>query len=531
MSNFPVRSSLAALATVTLVLTGCSGGNDSGGNNETSSAQSSSGAIRKGGDLTFVIPAYPLGMDPLSPSADIAGLQIFDAWWEYLIRPTADGTGFEPRLAESYTISDDKKTYTFKLRPGVKFSDGSPLTTADVVTSLRNAFTNKGSQIAFLGSKIASITAPDDATVIVQMNSAWPYLLSDLAGFNAAILPQALIKKEGYDAFLKKPVGTGPFMLDSLDPGNSIKLVRNPNYWEAERPYLDSITFKVAQSDVARATAVTGGQADISQDPPPNQLAALRANKSIQVQSLPLSLVETIDFNVLVPPFDNLKLRQAISLAIDRKAIVQAGLFGAGSAATTFIVGPPALTLQNTSLNLYPYDPQKAKQLVKESGLPTPISIPLQLSQGAVQDAIAAVVQQNLQAVGINVKIVRNDYSAIQSAVSSGHYSAATRNWSNYVGDPSQQPLFWMDPAFCCHANWTNYEDPTAIALVHKAVEASDSAEAKSLFDDVQRSVATSAHSIPLYFPNQVYILSDKVGGFAPDPMAIWAYDKLGFKE
>jgi ABC-type transport system substrate-binding protein len=88
-----------------------------------------------------------------------------------------------------------------------------------------------------------------------------------------------------------------------------------------------------------------------------------------------------------------------------------------------------------------------------------------------------------------------------------------------------------MDPAFCCHANWTNYEDPAAIALVNKAVKASDPAEAKALFDDVQRSVANSAHSIPLYFPNQVYILSDKVGGFAVDPMAIWAYDKLGFKK
>jgi peptide/nickel transport system substrate-binding protein len=529
MSHFRFRSSAAVLGIFALVLTGCSGSSEKAASN--SGSNSNSGALAKGGNLTFVIPAYPLGMDPLSPSADIAGLQVFDAWWEYLIRPTADGSGFEPRLAKSYTISADKKTYTFNLRPNVKFSDGSALTTTDVVTSLHNAFTDKGSQIAFLGSKIASIKAPDSSTVVVQMKAAWPYLLSDLAGFNAAILPQALIKKEGYAAFLKKPVGTGPFMLDSLDPGNSIKLVRNPHYWESGRPYLDSITFKVAQSDVARATAVTSGQADIAQDPPPNQLTALRANKSIDVLSLPLSLVETIDFNVKVAPFNNLKLRQAISLAIDRKAIVKSGLFGAGGAATTFIVGPPALTLQNTGLDLYPYDPAKAKQLVKASGLPQPITIPLQLSQGAVQDAIAAVVQQNLQAVGIKVKIVRNDYSAIQSAVSSGHYAAATRNWSNYVGDPSQQPLFWMDPAFCCHANWTNYEDPTAIALVNKAVQASDSAEAKSLFDDVQRSVATSAHSIPLYFPNQVYVLSTKVGGFAVDPMAIWQYDKMGFKK
>jgi peptide/nickel transport system substrate-binding protein len=527
MSNFRFRPLVAAIAIVAFAAVACTSGSKKTPSNGTSG--SGTGSIVKGGDLTFAIPAYPLNMDPYSPSVDIAALQIFDAWWEYLVRPSPDGSAFEPMLAASYTVSPDLKTYTFKLRPNVKFSDGTPLTTDDVVSSLHNAFTMKGSQIAFLGDKIASITAPDSSTVVVQLSSPWRYLLSDLSGFNAAILPKALIEKEGYDNFLKHPVGTGPFELKSLDPGNSVTLVRNPNYWQPGRPYLDSITLKVVRSDVARATAVTGGQADIAQDPPPNQLAALKTNNSIRVLSFPLSQVETIDFNVKNPPFGNLKLRQAISLAIDRNAIVQAGLFGAGTVATTFLVGPPAQTLQNTSLNLYPYDPTRARQLVQESGLPAPITIPLQLSQGAVQDAIAAVVQQNLAAVGIKVNIVRNDYSAIQSSVSSGNYSAASRNWSDYIGDPSEQPLFWMDPAFCCHSNWTNYEDPAAIALAHKAVEASDPAEAQRLFDDVQRSVATSAHAIPLYYPDQVYVTTDKVKGFLANPFGYWYFDEVGF--
>src|SRR5437879_5499911 len=118
----------------------------------------SSAAVKSGGSLTFAIPAYPQNMDPYSPSVDIAALQIFDAWWEYLVRPSPDGSTYEPMLAASYTISPDQKTYTFKLRPGVKFSDGTPLTTEDVITSLKNAFLlQKGSQIGFLGPRIGSI--------------------------------------------------------------------------------------------------------------------------------------------------------------------------------------------------------------------------------------------------------------------------------------------------------------------------------------------------------------------------------------
>lgn len=107
------------------------------------------------------------------------------------------------------------------------------MTAADVLFSLRRAFTYPGSQIAFVGPKIASLTAPNEHTVVIKLKSAWPYLLADLSGFNAAILPKRLIMKEGYAAFLKHPVGTRPFMWSSASPGVSITVVRNPNYWEA----------------------------------------------------------------------------------------------------------------------------------------------------------------------------------------------------------------------------------------------------------------------------------------------------------
>ena len=210
-------------------------------------------------------------------------------------------------------MSPDNKTYTFKIRQGVKFSNGTAMTTADVLFSLHRAFTDSNSQIAFVGQKLASMSAPDPQTVVIKFKQPWPYLLADLSGFNAAILPQALIKREGYAAFLKHPVGTGPCMWSSSSPGVSITAARNPYYWEKGRPYLNSITFHVGRGDTARATAVVGGQATLAENPPLNQLASLKANPAVKTYVFPSTLVELVPLNVTKPPLNNEKVRHGPS--------------------------------------------------------------------------------------------------------------------------------------------------------------------------------------------------------------------------
>jgi peptide/nickel transport system substrate-binding protein len=525
MKTFQRLAIVAAIAG--LLGAACSSSSKSG----TASTSTTTPQIAKGGNLTFEIDAYPQDLDPLSPTVDITSLQIFDSWWEYLVRPTPDGNSFEPMLATSWTISPDDKTYTFQLRQGVKFSNGTPLTTQDVIESLQQAFTNQGSQISFLAGQVASVTAPTPTSVEIQMKTPWDYMLADLSGFNAAILPYSDIDQVGYKTFLQHPYGTGPFMLSSQSAGSSVTVARNPYYWEAGHPYLDSITFQVASSDVARVTAVTGGQADIAEDPPLNQVASLKANGAVKVDVVAASQVENIVTDVRNAPVSNQDIRQAISYGIDRAAIVKAALFGYGVASPTFLVPPPGETLQDPSLNLYPYDPAKAKMLVQESGLPTPINITFGLSTGAAEDAIAAVVQQDMAAIGIHVNIQRADFDTLETMIKTGNFTMATTYWSDYIGDPSEQPLFWMDPAYCCESEFTYYNDPTAIALAHSAVNATDTGQAKSLFDQVQQSMATSDQAIPLYYPDNVYVTSSKVVGFAANPFGYWYFDDFGFAQ
>jgi peptide/nickel transport system substrate-binding protein len=520
-----LRKAIAASVMVAaMTLAACSSG---GGGSTTGGQGSPTRTPQRGGTLTFAIDSYPQDMNPYSPTADNVSIAVFGAWWEYLVRPTQNGTGYQPRLASSYTVSPDSRTYTFNLRKGVKFSDGTPMTVADVMFSLHRAFTDPGSQIAFVGSKIASMTAPSANTVVIKLKAPWPYLLADLSGFNAAILPMHLIKKEGYNAFLKHPVGTGPFMWSSSSPGVSITVVRNPYYWEKGRPYLNKIVFHVVQADTARATAVLGGQATLAEDPPLDQLAGLKSNTAVKVYVFPSTLVELVALNVRKPPLNNEKVREAISLAIDRAGIVHAGLFGYGNAATTFLVGPPAQTFQNTALNLYPFDLSKAKTLLKQSGVHLPIHLQFGVSQGLAQQAIGTVMQTDLAKIGIDLSVLQRDFVSNENALDSGNFTMNSTFWGNFIGDPSEQPLFWMDPAFCCQAYFTGFKDPAAIALAHRAVNASSATSARPLFDQVQRSVAQTAHAIPLYFPELTYVASPKLLGFEANPYGTYPFEQF----
>ncbi|HLI77852.1 MAG TPA: ABC transporter substrate-binding protein [Acidobacteriaceae bacterium] len=295
---------LTAGATLTLSLAACS--------STSSSSSTAPAAAQQGGNLTIAIDSYPQDINPYSPTIDPQSLEVYDSWFQYLVEPSANGSTFVPTLATKYQVSADKKTYTFTLRAGVKFSNGSTMTAGDVIYSLQQAFFQKGSQINFLAPKISSITSPDASTVVVKLKSPWPYLLADLSGFNAPILPASLVKSEGLPAFLKHQIGTGPFVMTSAVPGSSLTVTRNKYYWQPGLPHLNSITFKVIGSDVGRAAAVEAGQADVAADPPLNQVPALRQNNSVRVLEFPAAQLISVIINTQQAPVNNVKVREAI---------------------------------------------------------------------------------------------------------------------------------------------------------------------------------------------------------------------------
>lgn len=512
------------LMCLALVLAACSGSSSS------DNSSPSNGPAKIGGSLVFDLPTAPLDLDPSTSQDNNGSMQMWNAWFEYLVQSDPDTGQFSPMLATQWNVSKDQKTYTFKLRANVKFSDGSPLTGADVVYALNRDMAPKISLLHSLSDKISRISTAGN-TVTIQMEQPWPHLLADLASPTAAIYPRQALQNAGDKAFFtQNPVGTGPFMLTSVVPNSSYKVQRNTNYW-GSRPKLDEITFQVVNDDSARATAVLGGRADIAINPPANQLNALKGNSSVRVLSFPSALVELIVLNTKKPPFDNTKVRQAFSLALDRQAIIQSGLFGYADQATSFLVPPPKATFQNPSLNLYPFDVAKGRALMKESGISTPITVPLEVSTGADQDAILNIAESNLKEIGINVQPVRKDSASVDNDIIGQNYSAATTFWGDISADPSIQPLFAIDPAYCCDAYFSGYNDPALISLTHKAVDATDRQQAQLLFNRVQVEMAKAAYLVPLYYPKLNYLTSSKVTGFAADPFAMYNWRTVGLTQ
>lgn len=508
---------LTAIAACLLVLVaGCSSG-----------GQPQSPA--RGGNLVFDFATAPLDLDPSTSGDNATSMQMWNAWFEYLVQPNIRGPGYAPMLAASYTISADQLLYTFRIRPGVQFSDGRHLAAADVVFSLKRNIRPSISLLNFLNGYIAAITAPSPNTVQITLKRPWPNLLADLASPTAAIYPQHTFTDKTADSFFAQhPIGTGPFMLVSQVPNTTYVVARNPHYWDkALRPRLPQITFQIVTDDTARVTAVLGGQADVALSPPANQVPSLGRNSSVRVNMITSSIVEIICLNLARAPFSHQQVRQAVSLALNRPAIIRSGLFGYAVPATTFLVGPAQDTFQNTSLNLYPHNLARAKQLMRQSGVRTPVTVPFEVSTGQAQDAILTVAQANLAQIGIRLTPVRKDSASADNDIIGEKYAMATTFWGNISSDPSVQPLFAIDPAYCCNAYFTGLRDPSLVSLARRAVTVSQRSQAQRLYDQVQTQFAQQASVIPLYYPKLIHVLSRRVTGFNVNAYGFYNWAKM----
>jgi peptide/nickel transport system substrate-binding protein len=521
-------AALAALA-ATAVLTACgsSGGSGSGtGASGSSGTSQSAGPPQKGGELAIGLAADPQNMDPLVAVDNIA-VGIWESWWQYLVKPSPDGKSIEPQLATKWTVSPDDKRYVFTLRRGVKFSNGEPLTAADVVGSVERAMTVPTSQATYMKEFVASVTAPSKYTVVFKLSKPWHYLVEELSSGNpTAIMPQKLIEKEGYEKYLEEPIGTGPFIFEHWQRGSDILVKRNPNYWEKGLPYLDSIDFKVLPTESTRVAAVLSNQVDVAEQPPRSQLSSLEGHAGVVVETLPSSRSDLVVLNTEDPPLQEAAVRQAISLAIERKGLTNAALFGTGKPQTTFITPPPSLTFANESLNLYPYDPEKAEALLKEAGVKN-LSLELEVATGSDQAAIAQVMQSDLEKVGISLKIVTKDPTTWLDDLYHKRFQMITTYWSNIFPDPTAQVLYTTDPSYCCEAYWSGLKDPELIKAARDATSATGShAELQKLYDKVQVLDARAMNIIPLYASNSVLLRDENVNNLVYTTFGIFYFEK-----
>lgn len=504
-----MRKSFTAVATVAIVaiaLAACS--------STSNPSASPSGAAAKGGDLTIVRGGDSVSMDNTMVFSN-ASIWVFQQMLESLYEVTSDGKGVKPLLAESHTTSADKLTWTFKLKQGVTFSNGSPMTSADVKFSLDKARSTRGGW-EFLDVAIDKVDAPDPATVVIKTKYPWAPLLADLANFSNAVLPKDYAGKS-HDEFYKAPVGTGPFVWDHWTKGSDLKLVKNPKYWDAGKPALDSVTWRVVPDDNSRNVQIQGGQAQINENPPFSSIEQLKGQPGVKVTLFPSTKTDYIMMNQGKKPYDDVHVRRAISYAIDRQALVKTLLFGNGASANSFMM--PNVPFYDKATPGIQYDMAKAKEEMALSSVPKGFTTTFLASSGDnTEQAIAQVLQSSLKQLGITMKIENVDPSAAHDLQQQQKYEISHTYWTMDIADPDELVTFAVDPEAGSHSFYTGYKNAQVIADTKAAQKTFDDAERQKLYTQIQKQAADDAFLAFLYYSPFSYSFSDKVSGFEVYP-------------
>jgi peptide/nickel transport system substrate-binding protein len=304
----------------------------------------------------------------LDPAAAVTPADIAPVYelYDTLYRLSDDGKTIEPMLATAEpTQSANGKKWTITLRSGVTFSDGTPLTSADVKYSLDRSRNSKGA-FAFLLSPISAIATPDAQTVEITTAGGSATLVAGLSSWVAAILPKDLEGK-GAQAFFEHPIGSGPFVFDTWNRSQFLRLHKNPTYWQAGQPSLDSVQWTTVPDGNTRVSQVQGGQAQIAGDIPFSQVPTLKSSSGVTAGTFPANYTSMLIFNQKFAPFADEHVRRAIAQAVDKTAIVNSALFGAGSVACSLV--PPTMPYASDP-GCLPFGVAAAKAELAQSAYP-----------------------------------------------------------------------------------------------------------------------------------------------------------------
>ena len=320
------------------------------------SAAQSSGSPTSGGDLVIARTADSQSMNNTTVF-DNESIWVFENIFQTLYTVSPDGKSVQPELATSYTVSSDKKTYTFTLRKGVKFSTGQPMTSKDVVFSIEQA-SKAAKGWGYIDTAIKDVKADGTGKVVVDLKYPWAPLLADLSLFSNGIVP-ANYGGKSETAFYNAPIGTGPFKWGYWHKGSALKLVKNTNYWKPGLPYLDSVTWTKVPNDNTRSTSSRAVRRRSTSSRRGRRSPELKSTPGVTMNLFPSTRTDYMLMNEQQPLFHDIHVRRAISLAIDRSALVKAVLFGNGKPANS--VFPPQVPYYQASTPGQQYDMAKAK--------------------------------------------------------------------------------------------------------------------------------------------------------------------------
>ncbi|NOU95711.1 ABC transporter substrate-binding protein [Paenibacillus sp. LMG 31456] len=498
------------LLSIGLILTGCSKDTAKPAANETPTTPSTTTTTAPAKsnqpmEMNIATDQDPVGFDPHKVPA-ASSLRIYSLIYDTLTRLDAD-LNIIPSLATKWTVSPDGKTVTFDLQKGVKFHNGREMTSADVKFSFDRILDAKTAALAkSYFTSVEAIETPDPYQVVFKLKNIDSALIANVTSIYTAIVPKEVADLN------KEMVGTGPFKIGAIEAGQSVTLTKNPNYFVKDMPKADTIKFRVMKDEAERLAAVRTGKVDLT-TVSADSAKLLEKTKGVTIQDYQTMEYGYLGINTTKKPFDDVRVRQALSYAVDRSEIVKTVWKDQGQ-----VTGPISPVQKAYALNasdLPKKDIDKAKQLLKDAGYEKGFETVIQTAS-TYPDMIesAQVIQQQLKAIGINAKIEQLEWAKyIETWKSKEMTLLIGRNTAGT--DPDRSLRFFFSTSG--GANVWNYSNKDFDALTQKALETNDLEQRKKLYVDAQKMLINDSPNLFLASPKYFYAVSERLDGFVPN--------------
>jgi peptide/nickel transport system substrate-binding protein len=475
----------------------------------------------RGGILTVMLERDVKSLDPLFGNSVSIDRKFYNLYAESLLVTDPQGE-VHPNLATSWEVQDDGKTIVFHLRHNVTFQDGTPFNAEAAKFNLDRVIDPKWKvPLRPYVAELTSIEVLDDDTIKVHLTKPAAPFLSMMAAEPGEMVSPTAIRTEG-EAFVRQPIGTGPFIITSRT-NNEVTAKRNEHYWRngadgKPLPYLDGVHMVINPSEAIRVIQVRSGAAQLSDAVSPRSQAQVEHDPNLVVLNARLGLSHLLNFNVTRPPFDNVDLRRAVTLGINRMVLAKALTQGSGVALEGF--EPPGGIVYDPGIHGHPYDPATAKQLLAKMGTHQPVTLTIIQRDYDVQ--IAQIIQSMLKEIGLDVHVeVIERLSYLQKILTYNYDFGLTQ-------DPLQRPdpdTFYANGYSRTAAiNYTGFKDPKIFDLVNQAHAELDWTKRKADYARIQQDVIDAYYQTPLFWNPTNEIASKKLHGIEREGPKIWIY-------
>ena len=496
--------------------------------------------------LVYCSEASPAGFDPSQYTSgtdfDASAETVFNRLTQF----KRGGTEVEPGLATRWDVSKDGLAYTFHLREGVKFHTTDFFTPTrdfnaddvlftftrllDAESPFRKAYPSESPYFTDMGlnTTIKSVDKLDDRTVRFNLNNVDAAFVQNLAmsfaSVQSAEYGAQLLKQGKAEEINQKPVGTVPFVFKRYQKDSQIRYVGNKQYWKPEDVKLDNLVFAITPDAASRLQKLKAGECQVSGYPRPADIEVMKQDPNLRVLQQAGFNLGFLAYNVTHPPLDQLKVRQALDMAIDKPAIIKAVYQSAGQLAQNAL--PPAQWSYDPTIKDAPYDPVKARQLLKEAGVAPGTTINLwamtvQRASNPNARMSAQIIQQDWAKVGIKANIVSYEWGEYIKRAKNGEHDVMIYGWTGDNGDPDN----WLGVLYSCAAvkgsNYAKWCNPDYDKLVQQAKLSSDREQRIKLYQEAQKILKEQVPITPIANSTVFQPLRKEVTDFKISPFGL----------